>query len=191
MASLVDRFLAALDEFTERVRAITPDQWSASTPNAGWTVADLVDHVVSAQRWAAVLLRGLDVDTAARRIDETEQVPADPDLASVWADAATAAADAVRRDGAIDGQVALVRGPEPAADYVRELIFDLVVHAWDLCRAIGYPGMLPAEVVDPVWDEAKDFGDLSPSGLFDQPVDVPDDVPTIYRLVALTGRDPL
>jgi hypothetical protein len=41
-----------------------------------------------------------------------------------------------------------------------------------------------------VYDKAKDFGDLSSSGLFDSPVDVPDDAPTIDRLIALTGRDP-
>lgn len=188
--SLVDRFLDAQRVFAERVGKIAPDQWTLPTPNVGWSVADLVDHVVSEQRWAAALVRGLNVDNAATIVDEAERADG-PQLGPAWDTAAAAAAAAVSRDGALSGDVTLVRGPTPACDYVRELIFDLVVHAWDLCRAIGYNVMLPAEVVEPVWAESKDFGDLSSSGLFDLPVQVPDDVPTIYRLVAMTGRDPL
>ena len=70
------------------------------------------------------------------------------------------------------------------------MIFDLVVHAWDLGVAIGYPEPVPDEVVEPVYEAAKDMGDLSASGLFDAPVDVPDDASTLDKLVALTGRDP-
>lgn len=192
MVPLIDRFLAAQIAFTERVNAITPEQWTLPTPNTAWTVADLVDHVVSEQRWAAALAQGVDVDAAAKIVDEAEFSAGDgADLASSWDEASSAAATALARDGALAGQVSLVRGPTPASDYVRELIFDLVVHSWDLCRAIGYDVMLPSDVVDPVWDEAKEFGDLSSSGLFDVPVEIADDAPTIYRLVAMTGRDPL
>ena len=188
--TLVDRFVDAQQVFAERVGMVAPDQWALPTPNTGWTVADLVDHVVSEQRWAAALVRGFDVDNAATIVDDAERADG-PQLAPAWKEAAAAAAAEVSRDGALSGEVTLVRGPTSVQDYVRELIFDLVVHAWDLCRAIGYDVMLPAEVVEPVWAESKEFGDLSSSGMYDLPVEVPDDVPTIYRLVAMTGRDPL
>jgi len=34
------------------------------------------------------------------------------------------------------------------------------------------------------------MGDMSDSGMFDKPVAVPDDAPTIDRLVGMCGRDP-
>jgi len=70
------------------------------------------------------------------------------------------------------------------------MVFDLVVHGWDLGTAIGFSEPLPEDVVEAVYAQAQNFGDLASSGLFDQPVDVPDDAPTIDKLVGLTGRTP-
>ena len=36
--------------------------------------------------------------------------------------------------------MAITRGPAPVAEYLEEMILDLIVHAWDLGTAIGYPG---------------------------------------------------
>ena len=68
--------------------------------------------------------------------------------------------------------------------------FDLTVHAWDLGTAIGYAEPLPDELVGYVYERVSGHGDLSGSGLFGKPVDVPDDAPTIDKLVAATGRRP-
>lgn len=189
---LVERFVAAQRVFAERVHAVRPDQWGLPTPNDDWTVADLVAHVIDEQRWAVPLLDGLDPDAGAKVVDAVAESAAEAglELPAAWDDAAAASADAVCREGAMERWVDLVRGPTPATGYLTELIFDLVVHAWDLCRAVGYGVRLPDAVVEPVWAEMKVFGDLSASGLFDRPVEVPDDVPTIDRLVAMTGRDP-
>ena len=86
--------------------------------------------------------------------------------------------------------MSLSRGATPARDYISEMIFDLVVHAWDLQTAIGFSGELPADVVEAVHDNATQMGDLASSGLFAAPVDVADDTSTIDKLIALTGRDP-
>ena len=104
---------------------------------------------------------------------------------------AVTAADAFRAEGAIDRTVELSRGPTPVRDYIGEMIFDHIVHGWDLGTAIGYDKPLPPEVVEAVYGMAKGMGDmLSSSGLFEAPVEVPDDASTIDKLVALTGRHP-
>src|SRR5258705_13061705 len=61
---LITTFLTAQAAFTERVYAVTPDQWRLGTPDTQWTVADLVGHLVDEHRWAAPLLAGLDMDAA-------------------------------------------------------------------------------------------------------------------------------
>jgi uncharacterized protein (TIGR03086 family) len=189
------RYLTAQRSFTERVHAVAGDQWQLDTPDTEWTVADLVAHLVDENRWAAPLMHGLDLDTAGKVVEGTRSLPVDggigANLAEEWDEAAVLAADAFAADGALDRTVELSRGTTAARDYIREMTFDLVVHGWDLETAIGYSGAPFADdVVEDIYGAAKSFGDLSSSGLFDAPVDVPDDAPTLDKLIALTGRRP-
>jgi uncharacterized protein (TIGR03086 family) len=194
MDDLLAMFLAAQQAFTDRVHAVTEDQWSLDTPDSEWSVADLVTHLVDEHRWAAPLLHGQDVDTAAKIVQGARSLPVDggvgANLAEEWDEAATGSGDAFTADGALARTVTLSRGQTPVRQYIGEITFDLIVHAWDLGRAIGYAAPLPADVVDAVYAQAMEFGDLSSSGLFDAPVEVPDDAATIDKLVALTGRVP-
>src|SRR3954449_10745375 len=54
---LLELFQRAQNQFTDRVDAVAPDQWEdESLP--GWTVADLVAHLVSEALWVPPLLAG-------------------------------------------------------------------------------------------------------------------------------------
>jgi uncharacterized protein (TIGR03086 family) len=188
------QFLSAQHAFTERVHAITEDQWHLDTPDTEWSVADLVGHLIEEHRWAPPLLHGQDLETAGRIVEGSRSLPVDggvgANLAEEWDEAAIASADAFSADAALDRTVALSRGDTPVRQYIVEMIFDLVVHAWDLGKAIGYSHPLPEDAVEAVYAAAKNYGDLSSSGMFKPPVDVPDDAPVIDKLVALTGRHP-
>jgi uncharacterized protein (TIGR03086 family) len=70
------------------------------------------------------------------------------------------------------------------------MTFDLVIHGWDLARAIGADPGIPEDVVDATYAVAQNFGDLSGSGVFGPAVSVPDDASTLDKLLGLTGRDP-
>jgi len=107
-----------------------------------------------------------------------------------WDLAAAMSAEAFRADGALSGSVAITRGAAPAAEYLEEMILDLIVHAWDLGTAIGYPGPLPAAAVEAIYPLARAVVGRTPSGMFDAPVQASTDAPVIDKLVALTGRDP-
>ena len=48
----------------------------------------------------------------------------------------------------MDRLVHLSSGDAPASDYVAERILDLVMHAWDLSRAIGADERLDPELVE-------------------------------------------
>jgi uncharacterized protein (TIGR03083 family) len=48
----------ARSEFDRRLRAVEPGEWSLETPCEGWTVRDLVNHVVGGNRMAVALLAG-------------------------------------------------------------------------------------------------------------------------------------
>src|SRR5579875_616319 len=191
---LLDLFLAAQRTFGERVHAVGDDRWSAGTPCTEWSVAQLVGHLIEENRWVAPLLHGHDLDSAGKIVAGARSLPVDggvgADRAEEWDEAATEAADAASADGALSRTVTLSRGASPAKDYLAELTVDHVVHSWDLQRAIGFGSDLPGELVEFAYGMLRDVGDMSGSGVFAAPVDVPGDAPLVDRLVALTGRDP-
>jgi uncharacterized protein (TIGR03086 family) len=194
MDDKLNTFLAAQRRFTELVHAVGEDQWHAPTPDTEWDVAALVGHLVEEHRWAAPLLHGLDLESAAKVVEGSRRLPVDggvgANLAEEWDEAAVESSDAFSADGALERTVALSRGDTPVTTYIDEMIFDLVVHGWDLAKAIGHPADFPAEVVEPLYVQVQGFGDLAGSGMFAAPVPVPDDAPALDRLLGLTGRDP-
>jgi uncharacterized protein (TIGR03086 family) len=188
---LIATFLTAQTAFTERVQAVAADQWQLGTPDALWTVADLVGHLVDEHRWAAPLLAGLDMDAARAVVAGLGPAGGDGTaLVRAWDQAAATSAGAFRADGALTGSVAITRGSVPAAEYLEEMVLDLIVHAWDLGVATGYPGPSPADAVAAIYPLAQAIVDRTPAGMFAAPVEVGTDAPVIDRLVALTGRRP-
>jgi uncharacterized protein (TIGR03086 family) len=187
MSELIPLLDSAMDAFTARVEAVREDQWTARTPCRDWNVTELVMHVVDEHRWAPPLLAGHDLQTSADIVAGTSD-RGDP--ARNWEAAVTESRRAFGEPGALDRTVELSRGATPVPDYVREMISDLVIHSWDLGKAIGYGQPLPEPLVEFGYDLAVEAGDLSASGLFDKPVQVPDDASKEDKLVALTGRDP-
>lgn len=193
MTDPVGTFLAAQRAFGERVHAVAENQWHAPTPDTEWDVADLVGHVIEEHRWAAPLLHGQSLETSGEIVRGSRSMPVDGGVganrAEEWEEAAVESADAFAADGALTRTVALSRGETPVTDYISEMTFDLVVHGWDLQQAIGFSGELPADAVEAVY-EAMRGHDLSGGEMFGDPIEVPDDAPTLHKLLALTGRDP-
>ena len=131
---LLELFQRAQAQFTDRVDAVEPGQWDdESLP--GWTVADLVAHLVNEQLWVPPLLAGEPYDLIEGRFpDGTEDLLGD-DPFTGWETAADGALSAFAEDDALVRTVHLSRGPTPATDYIFEMTADLTVHSWDLARA--------------------------------------------------------
>lgn len=188
MSTLLELHERAFAEFGRRVHAVGPDQWSAPTPCTDWTVRDIVNHLTSEQLWVPPLLGGATVEQIGSRFDG-DVLGADP--VSAWDSAATASRAALAEPGALDRTVHLSYGDRPAEYYVREMRSDLLIHAWDLARALGADESLDPELVGSVLTAAEPYaGELAASGLFAPPVPVPADADPQTRLIALFGRTP-
>ncbi|WJV45266.1 TIGR03086 family metal-binding protein [Streptomyces flavofungini] len=187
--SLPRRHGRALDLFTDRVHAVRADQWDAPTPCAEWTVRDLVGHLVVEQLWVPPLVR--DGATLASVGDSFDGDVLGPDPVASWDTAADAARTAFGERGALDRTVHLSYGPTPAADYCAQMVTDLVVHAWDLSRAIGADERLPDDLVAAAANEVAPYaGELSKSGLFAPAVQPPPGADAQTALLNLLGRTP-
>ena len=109
-----------------------------------------------------------------------------------WDAAAAAARGLARRGRARSAGPCTCRTRTgPAEEYARELLFDLVVHTWDLARAIEGDEKIDPGLVDAVYSRIEpEVDSLAASGLFDPPVPVPADADEQTRLIAATGRQP-
>jgi len=186
---LLDRHGAALDLFGDRVHAVRDDQWEAGTPCTDWSVRDLVNHLVSEQLWVAPMVRdGATVESVGDAFDGDVLAP---DPAASWDTAARAARDAFSAPGALERTIHLSFGDTAGRDYCTQMVTDLVVHAWDLSRAIGADEQLPDDLVDFVVREVTPYAaELEKSGLFAAPVEPPPGADVQTKLLCLLGRRP-
>jgi uncharacterized protein (TIGR03086 family) len=184
---LLELFQRAQASFTDRVDAVKPNQWDdESLP--GWTVADLVAHLINEQLWVAPLLAGEPYDLIDGRFpDDTDGLLGD-DPVTGWETAADGALSAFAEDDALMRTVHLSRGPTPATDYIFEMTADLTVHSWDLASATDGDTELDGELVTAALIYAERLPEDGIPGVVDPALDVPASAPPQVRLLARFGR---
>jgi uncharacterized protein (TIGR03086 family) len=188
MTSASDLLKTASDDFRDVVGLIGAEQWGLATPCPDWSVLEVVGHVVGGSRMAAALVGGASRNEAIGLL-ATDFLGDDP-LGSVDA-ALVAQQDALSLPGVEEIICHHPAGDMPAAQLLGFRLGDLLVHRWDLARAIGADEHLAADVVQRVWDDTAPmapiiaqlgvFGD-GPSGT------VSEEAPLHERLLDLMGR---
>ena len=184
--SPAERFRHNAARFTEVVAAVPDDAWSAPTPCAGWTVRDVVAHVVDTE-----------LDFLGRMGFAAPGVPgAEAEPRDRWPgvrDAVQAVLDEpVSAGHEYDGYFGRTTIEATVDQFYAA---DLTVHRWDIARGAGLTAM---EVIadDEIACITSGLGTIDESimrapGLFDPPVEVDDDgASATDRLVAWLGRDP-
>jgi uncharacterized protein (TIGR03086 family) len=186
---LLELFQRAQAQFTDRVDAVEPDQWEdESLP--GWTVADLVAHLVNEALWVPPLLAGEPYDLIDGRFPEDTDDLLGGDPFAGWESAADGALSAFAEDNALMRTVHLSRGPTPASEYIFEMTSDLVVHSYDLAAATDGDTDLDGELVTAGLVFAERLPVDGVPGLFDPPLEVSASAPPLVRLLARYGRRP-
>jgi uncharacterized protein (TIGR03086 family) len=190
MSAPLDALATALDRTGDLLAGLRADEWSSPTPCTGWTVRDLVNHLVGGNRLFTDALRGVPLpprEVLGRRSGE-DQLGGDP--VATYRTGAQALLAAVRAPGALDSVLALPAGdlPGPAAVHLRTV--ELLVHGWDLAAATGRPAPFPDELAAAELGFSRDLLARMPEGRrpFAPSEPVPDDAPALDRLAALLGR---
>jgi uncharacterized protein (TIGR03086 family) len=183
VAALHRRACAAVDPL---VHSIEGEEWRLATPCTEWNVRDLVNHLVYEHLWTPHMIAGKTLVEVGDRF-EGDVLGSDPQ--GTWDDATDRAKDALRGPRALEGRVHTSMGRIPARDYAMQLFGDVVVHGWDLARAVGADEGLDPELVEAAYDfyEPQELI-LRVSGLFGRHVDAPADADTQSKLLALLGR---
>lgn len=159
----------ACDGFTAAVRA-SAGRWDAPSPCTEWNARGVLEHVIGFHD--VLLLRPLDA--------KPQRPKGDP--AARWAITVDALFAALSRPGVLDA---------PRESLLGVLTTDVVVHTWDLCKAIGVDPVLDRRLCQIGLERALANARMfEGSDMFGPPVAVPDDAAVEDRLLGVFGRDP-
>lgn len=178
------------DGFASTVRRVAADQWDLPTPCDGWSVKMLVGHVASGSRMAAALAAGGTRNEAIAALG-VDHLGDDP-VGSIEA-ALAAQLGAFARPDIAEQVFRHPAGDMPGAQVLRFRLGDLLVHQWDLARAIGADENLDAELVEETWDAiAPMIPMMATSGVFGSGPSgvVGADAPLQIQLLDAMGRRP-
>ena len=160
------------------VVGIRLDQLDNPTPCAKFTVRGVLEHVIGGATTFAAAFRGVE--------------PKQPDLNDVLAGfgpALTGLAEAMHSPGALDRTIAAPFGEVPGDSFARFVVFDGLIHGWDLATATGQSYNPPDDLVAAVQAYADQALDpLRDGDTFAAAVPPPPSATPIQRLAAFTGR---
>ena len=181
---VVDDLARASTAIQGVIASLGADQWGASTPCPDWTVRDLVGHLVQGDRMFAALLAGEPIAGL-----DGDLLGGDP--AAAYRSSSGGLADVAGHPEALQRSCAGPLGDNPTGEQLLQLrMADLLVHGWDLHRAIG-TAALP--VPDDLTERALAFmqtylSDGMRGAQFDPPQPVHETAPAADRLAAFCGR---
>jgi uncharacterized protein (TIGR03086 family) len=177
------RSLAATGEI---VAGVAANQWDAPSVCDGWSVRELVNHIVAGNWWVAPLVEGQTIDEVGDRYDG--DVLGDDAPAAYEASAAPAAA-AFRVAGAMATPVAVSYGPVPGEIYCGHRFLDVLVHGWDIAASTDQPTALDPELVATALEVVEPQIDLlAASGMFGTRAEAAVGSSDEQRLLAMLGR---
>ncbi|MFJ9842009.1 TIGR03086 family metal-binding protein [Kitasatospora sp. NPDC101155] len=183
-------FLARAASAAAGVAAAVPagQRLDAPTPCGEFDTRALINH------WVLYTSHGL--EHRARRAELSEELTArdftvDADWRSAYAAQLERAVAAWGEPAAWAGDVDLGGSPVPAVGIARMLILELVLHGWDIARAVGGEitvdeelALLTLEIVEENAELYRQYAGFA--GV----VSVPDDASAWDRALAASGRDP-
>jgi uncharacterized protein (TIGR03086 family) len=149
----------------------------APTSCDGWTVRDLLNHILETQHYFAGSARGEDVSPPGPNPPNVlTEHPVD-DFASARADVL----DAFGQEGAVEKT-----GPALGIAFSDQLL-----HGWDLARATGQDTTMPDSLPEAAYQAIHGlFTEEQRHGVFKPELPVRDDATAQERLLAYTGRTP-
>jgi uncharacterized protein (TIGR03086 family) len=191
VVDVVEALRLATSEFGRRLAEVAPDGWDAPSPCTEWTVKDLCDHLVGGNRFAVLVVSGVDWREALTTVQGGD-FSGEPQVSF---DSTGAGQIAVfEADGALARTVSHPNGPMSGQDLARHRVLDLVVHGWDVARASSGDERIDPELAEialqvlsatgPAPSRDAGFFGVGPSGA------VGPETPIQLRLLDLSGRRP-
>lgn len=188
MTALGDLLALCIDDVSGVITAIKPTQWGDATPCTEWDLRQLTQHVVYELLWLRPLLEGQTIEQVG---DRFEGDILGPDPAFAFAGAASDAVGAASAPGALTATAQLSFGPTSGEDYIKQVLFDVTIHSWDIRAGAGADRRIdPALIENATAYAAREVENWRAGGALATAVEVGPNANEQDRLIALTGRRP-
>jgi uncharacterized protein (TIGR03086 family) len=184
---VVDQMERAFAIATSVLRGVQPEQWELPSPCEGWTVREVVNHMVGGAKMVSVCLsgRGEGVNFYVDHLRDLDPV-------HTYVAEAAAAVDVYRADPSLVGRTMPMPWGEATGSAVAAMFMgDHFAHAWDVAKATGQSTDLDpdmAELVMRFAHEYVDVGQRRGPEMFDEARPAPEAATTADRLAAYLGR---
>lgn len=188
MENPADRYDRLATRFTRIVDDVPDERWDESTPCDGWSVRDVVAHVVDTQR--DFLARFDFVDDAAPASETTD--PAQ--VRARWQEVRDRAHEVLADPELAGVEYEGYFGPTTVGASLDQFYTDdMLVHGWDVARGAGLPAHepMPTDDAERVLASLRELPEeaLRSDGIYGPPVEVGDDADAQTRLLAFVGRE--
>ncbi|WP_323959070.1 maleylpyruvate isomerase family mycothiol-dependent enzyme [Arthrobacter sp. JZ12] len=179
MTTHLEQYRAANAPLTDVVEAV--NDWTAESPCAGWTVRDVLDHLIDTER---DFLDQHGIDIGPRPSTE-----ADP--ASAWKEHSTRVQEVLETPDLAEKSFDGFFGPATVGATLATFYgFDLLVHRWDIARGAGQQTHFGDTELDLIEESLNGFGEhLYMEGICKPALPVSEDASRESRLLARMGRD--
>lgn len=170
----IDLWRQTADAFDQRHQAISEAQWAEGTPCSEWAVKELVEHAVGVQQMFAGGMVGAELAEGAD-----------------WPAVHGAVSTALETEGVLDGMTNHpMMGEVPKSMLFGIATNDLLLHTWDLARAIGADESLPEEAVMACYMGMQKMPQegIRAEGRFADAIECADDADTQTKLLMFSGR---
>ena len=175
MSEAIDRFKKIESTFDAKVQAAPAASWSNQSPCAEWKARDVVVHVANN-------FRRLSGGTLP-------EVTADEDIAAAWK-ASHDAMIGMLGSADLSANTDTPMGPMPLEAFIgRIMSTDVLVHTWDLSRALGVDDKLDAEAVAGAYSGLKPMDAMiRRPGFFDAKIEAPAGADEQTEFLMFLGR---
>lgn len=175
MSEAIERFKAIVAGFDARVQAAPADAWDNQSPCAEWKARDVVRHVSNGMR----NLSGGQLPPLGDGDDAVAAWPA-------TRDGVMAGLERADLSMSVNGPF----GPMPLEQLIGRLMCtDVMVHTWDLARAVGGDERLPDDFVHQAYSGLKPMDAMiRQPGVFDAKRDVPTGADEQAEFLSFLGR---
>ena len=168
------------------VEGVADRQLDLPSPCSGWSVRELLNHIVSGNYWAAELGSGFSIEAVGDRLDG-DVLGTDPLRA--YDDSALVAAAVFRAPGAMEAPCAVSYGPVPGEIYCGHRFLDVFIHGWDLATATGQDTALDPDLMEACRQIIEpQLALFRAAGVLAAELPVPPDATPQTRFLAILGR---
>jgi len=175
-------FLQVASWLGDLISATTVDQLDWPTPDEGWTVRDLLGHIVHVE------------STVSTVVDPDSPMPVIEPTDTTWPEVFEAGLNHIRtifnEPGVLERTATTFFGPMPVGDFIARFLSEFLVHGWDLAKATGQNPEGPADVAERTFEAAKVSNPAEGRNpkAFAAPVEPPAGAGPTTKLAAWLGR---